>query len=1024
MRRRNSHSHTSTRPRLEALEARRLLSLTPSALPLPATPEPARSLVLQADRPADQVDWATRIQGAQLIKTSGNFAWIELPTPAARNSLLASPRKIPGLVDAQPLSTVSIAVTPTDPNFPSLWGLNNTGQSGGLADADIDATEAWDITTGSTTVVVGVIDTGIDYTHPDLYKNIWINQAEIPAAVRPNLRDTDNDGLITFWDLAEPINQGPGKITDLDGNGQIDAKDILQTTANGGWANGIDSDRNGYNDDLVGWDFITGSNRPPNGDNDPMDDHSHGTHVAGTIGALANNGRGVAGIAWRTLLMPLRFLDATGNGTDFDGSVAIRYATSKGVRVTNNSWGGGGSTPVLESAINDAGAAGSIFVAAAGNSGRNIDANPFYPAGFDAANIISVAASDRLDARASFSNYGKINVDLAAPGVSILSTTPGNTYRSFSGTSMAAPHVTGTIALMLAREKSLPAEQIKSLLLSSVNPIPAFANITVSGGRLNAAAALNAIGGQQQTDLQLLDVNAAGSQLNISYTISGSAAPAFNIRVYRSSSASLSIQGTEQIDSIAISDASLRTVGAHTLSIPIGSAADAIALPGAGATESDLDYYLITQADVDSDSTPSNNLTPLTGIYQGADGSLIVQGTDGDDIVTASLPDATNIALTLNSQTLIAPQSGATTLRVRTHGGNDRISARNVPRTLMAWAGPDADTLEGGTVSDILDGGSGPDLYLYSGTSGNDIINLTVFDTQSLRLARALEDDRFASDAADRFEIQGGAGNDTITVSPNIINNVLLDGGDGRDTLSGGGGNDTLIGGNDNDVLNGGLGDDQIDGGLGVDLTIFVGTSAADILDLVAQLTTAELLSRRLGPGGEILEIDRSTAIESAQINGGAGDDHIDFSAISTADRASLRIYNLSAVGGAGNDTLIGSAGNDTLDGGAGDDLLDGRGGSDVVSVVGTADADLIDALLASALVIRVRRRRVAAPLVLLETDDILFDALDRLNITAFSGNDIVSVAADIPIPGTLDGGGGFDTATAPNSWTLRNIEG
>src|SRR5262249_51613619 len=198
----------------------------------------------------------------------------------------------PGVAFAEPDYQVSAAVIPNDPSFSSLYGLNNTGQTGGLNDADIDAPEAWDITKGSTKTVVGVIDTGIDYTHIDLYQNVWINQGEIPLAVKAVLQDIDGDGLITFRDLNDSRNQGAGKITDLDGDGRITAADILKPTSQGGWADGINEDGNtnstgtiSYTDDLVGWNFVSNTNNP-------FDDNGHGTHVSGTIGAMGNNGTG------------------------------------------------------------------------------------------------------------------------------------------------------------------------------------------------------------------------------------------------------------------------------------------------------------------------------------------------------------------------------------------------------------------------------------------------------------------------------------------------------------------------------------------------------------------------------------------------------------------------------------------------------------------------------------------------------------------------------------------------------------
>ena len=262
-------------------------------------------------------------------------------------------------------------------------------------------------------------------------------------------------------------------------------------------ANGLDDDDNGYVDDVNGIDTA-------NHDSDPMDDHGHGTHTAGTIGGVGNNGIGVAGVNWNVRILPCKFLKASGSGSDsgaiecFNYIVALKQA-GVNVRVSSNSWGSVRDLThpfpqALKDAIDAAGAAGIVNVFAAGNNGYNIDSKPFDPASFTSASIVTVAASDSTDKRASFSNYGATAVDLAAPGVSIVSTTIGG-YGTMSGTSMAAPHVAGAAAFLAGLKPSLSVAGLKSLMMSSVDPLSQWSGVVASGGRLNLfTAALDAAG--------------------------------------------------------------------------------------------------------------------------------------------------------------------------------------------------------------------------------------------------------------------------------------------------------------------------------------------------------------------------------------------------------------------------------------------------------------------------------------------------------------------------------------------------
>lgn len=344
---------------------------------------------------------------------------------------IAELRKATDLVQAVQADFIAhVSATPNDASYGSLWGLHNTGQSGGTVDVDIDAPEAWNVTKGSRSVLVGVIDTGLNYSHPDLAANAWTNPNEVAG-------------------------------------------------------NGIDDDNNGYIDDVRGWDFVSD-------DNDPADDHGHGTHCSGTIGAVGNNSTGVVGVNWLVSIVGLKFLDASGSGANSDGTEAIAYATSIGVALTSNSWGGGGYDALMEAAIEEANDAGILFVAAAGNETNNNDSNPSFPASFENDNLISVAAITRTGALASFSNYGATTVDIGAPGQEILSTSLGTGYATMSGTSMATPHVSGACALLKAYRPTLTHAEIKSMILGNAVPLASLSGKCATGGLLNLDTALDA----------------------------------------------------------------------------------------------------------------------------------------------------------------------------------------------------------------------------------------------------------------------------------------------------------------------------------------------------------------------------------------------------------------------------------------------------------------------------------------------------------------------------------------------------
>ncbi len=354
---------------------------------------------------------------------------ITLPEGSDVNLAIDFYRSQPEVKYAEPDFVVHTQIIPNDTRFGELWGMHNTGQSGGAVDADIDGPEGWDINTDASTIILASIDTGIDINHEDLAGNIWTNSGEIAG-------------------------------------------------------NLVDDDGNGYIDDVHGYDFF-------NNDSFPDDDNSHGTHTMGTAAARGNNGIGVAGASWTAQLMALKICNQFGSCSTSGAISAIDYATENGARLSSNSWGGGGFSQAMKDAIDRADAAGVLFIAAAGNNGANNDASPFYPASYSSPNIISVASIDRFGGKSSFSNYGATSVDLGAPGSSILSTTPNNGYGTKSGTSMATPHVSGVVTNIMGFNPNLGHLEYKDIILSSVVPNDALAGRTLTGGVLNLKNALD-----------------------------------------------------------------------------------------------------------------------------------------------------------------------------------------------------------------------------------------------------------------------------------------------------------------------------------------------------------------------------------------------------------------------------------------------------------------------------------------------------------------------------------------------------
>ncbi len=411
-------------------------------------------------------------EGLQPVGRTGVIRVISRSRSAA--ALLAALRNRRDLAFVEPNYVVHAFSDPGDTYFPLLWGLKNTGQpvnggAAGTAGADIHAAAAWDLTVGSASNVVAVVDTGIDYTHNDLAPNMWAAPAPFTVTIRG-----------------------------------------VQITCDAG---------------THGFNAITQSC-------DPMDDHNHGTHVAGTIGAAGNNGAGVAGVNWVTSLMGLKFLNSEGSGTIADAIDAMDFALQTkeifaasggaNIRILSNSWGGGDFSQAFLDTINAANDANMLFVAAAGNNGLPNDLLPQYPASYSAPNVIAVAATTNTDTRASFSNYGAKTVHLGAPGVNILSTILDGWYGFSSGTSMATPHVSGAAALTLSH-CALNTADLKTVIVDSVDPVPAMATTTISGGRLNVHKALLSCSEPPGTPTNLIAI-AGDRQIKLTWSAAANAA--------------------------------------------------------------------------------------------------------------------------------------------------------------------------------------------------------------------------------------------------------------------------------------------------------------------------------------------------------------------------------------------------------------------------------------------------------------------------------------------------------------------
>ncbi len=401
-------------PRLEVLESRTLLSVDPgNTLMLgfvPGVSTRAMSSILGLLR----AQVLESFPGGPVMVQPGSGVNLDVVLPQIERS--------PVVRYAEPNRLIRLdAVVPNDPKFGQQWALNNPNN------VDIDAPQAWQVTTGSASTIVAIIDSGIDTTNPELAGRLWTN----PNEVAGNGRDDDQDGFV---------------------------------------------------DDVHGWNFV-------NNNANINDGLGHGTHVAGILGAASNNAYGVAGVNWNARLMILKFIGSDGSGSVDNAVQAIYYAVQHGARVINASWGGPDYSQALDDAIRYAGNQGVVFVTAAGNESANNDITPSYPALDRLPNQISVAAIDASGNLASFSNYGVKTVDIAAPGVDILSTVPHG-YASYSGTSMATPFVAGVVSLVVGLHPNWSATQLVQQVLATAKPLPSLTGLTVTGGIVDAASAV------------------------------------------------------------------------------------------------------------------------------------------------------------------------------------------------------------------------------------------------------------------------------------------------------------------------------------------------------------------------------------------------------------------------------------------------------------------------------------------------------------------------------------------------------
>ncbi len=896
--------------------------------------------------------------------------------------------------DADGVMTIDAVSNDTSYVNGSLW--NMYGDKTAIVNAyGGQAGEAWATGfIGSMKTVVGVVDTGIDYTHPDLYLNVWLNQGEIPTTLRAALKDVDGDGLITFRDLNAAANAA--YVSDINKNGYIDAGDLLKDAR---WADGVDGDRNGYKDDLIGWDFA-------NNDNDPFDDNGHGTHVSGTIGAMGGNGTGVVGVNWNVQIVAMKFLAANGSGATSGAVQAINYFTAEAKLApvgenfvaTNNSWGGGGYSQALADAVTTAAKSDILFIAAAGNNASNNDTTANYPsnlstlstAGYEA--VVSVASLTSTGGLSSFSNYGSSTVDLAAPGSSIYSTLPGG-YGTYSGTSMATPLVTGAVALYAAAHPDATAAEIRSALLASVDATSSLAGYTVTGGRLdignmlNGVPASNDIAGSLSTSAVLtLDapclsaIETAGDQdwfkvtlaKGYIYTFAMDAAAGSAIDPYLrlldstgkelaanddadGNNARISVIANVDVTCFVSAQAYQTTVGAYALSMTVSLGS--LVLSGTSASDN-----LVGAAGNDSLTGLGGNDTldgglgadTMTGgsgndvYYVDNAGDVVVeQASEGTDTVNAAI----SYALTANVENLTL--TGTAAINATGNTLNNVLNGNAGANVLDGGMG--ADTMTGGAGDDVYIVDNGSDLVVEAAAGGVDTVNASI----TYALTANVENLTLTGTAV--INATGNAlGN---VINGNVANNII-DGGAGADTMAGGAGDDAYIVDNAGDVVieAASEGTDSVNASVSYALTANVekltltgsaainatgnalgnvinGNAGANIIDGGAGADTMAG-----GAGDDTYFVDNVGDVVTETSSGGADVVNASISYTLAAYVENLNLIGSGAINGAGNDLnniINGNAANNALDGGAGLDVIFGGAGDDRIN--GGLGADTLD---------------------------------------------------------------------------------